>query len=241
MPDAEEIIAVLESEIAKADKPANRINYQQFFKEKLDQPIGLKTPVVRDISTRVFKQLKDQPKAEVLKLCDELLESGMRYGRFFAFEWAGKFKKDYLASDFRRFQGWLKNYVDNWGACDHLCGGPLGNLVLMYPELAFGVAKWRRSTNRWLRRASAVTLIVPVRNGILLDEVFNTADTLLTDDDDMVQKGYGWMLKEASNRFPTEVYRYVMKNKRNMPRTALRYAIEKLPESKKKRAMVKNW
>ena len=62
----------------------------------------------------------------------------------------------------------------------------------------------------------------------------------MTDSDDMVQKGYGWMLKVASNQFPNEVFRYVMKNKNEMPRTALRYAIEKLPSDKRKQAMKKD-
>jgi len=49
------------------------------------------------------------------------------------------------------------------------------------------------------------------------------------------------MLKEASNQFPNDVFEYVMKNKREMPRTALRYAIEKLPVDKRKKAMKKDW
>jgi len=85
-----------------------------------------------------------------------------------------------------------------------------------------------------------VSLIVPVRNRLLLKEVFRTADSMLVDKDEMVQKGYGWMLKEASNRFPDEVFGYVMKNKSRMPRTALRYAIEKLPVDKRRRAMQKD-
>ena len=72
---------------------------------------------------------------------------------------------------------------------------------------------------------------------MLLDEVFEVADILLLDGDDMVQKGYGWMLKEASNRYPDEVLDYVMKHKDIMPRTALRYAIEKMPQTKRKQAM----
>ena len=91
-----------------------------------------------------------------------------------------------------------------------------------------------------MRRAAAVSLIVPVRNHLLLHHVFLTADALLVDEDDMVQKGYGWMLKEASNVFPDEVFGYVMKNKGRMPRTALRYAIEKLPASRRKQAMKKD-
>jgi 3-methyladenine DNA glycosylase AlkD len=65
------------------------------------------------------------------------------------------------------------------------------------------------------------------------------ADILLHDQDDMVQKGYGWMLKEASRTHQKEVFEYVLKHKDNMPRTALRYAIEKMPAELKNEAMKK--
>jgi 3-methyladenine DNA glycosylase AlkD len=55
----------------------------------------------------------------------------------------------------------------------------------------------------------------------------------------MVQKGYGWMLKVASGIHQKEVFEYVMKNKDRMPRTTLRYAIEKMPKNLKAEAMKK--
>ena len=66
-------------------------------------------------------------------------------------------------------------------------------------------------------------------------------DLLLTDTDDMVQKGYGWLLKEASRKHQEEVFDYVMRNKKLMPRTALRYAIELMPKDLKAEAMKKDW
>ena len=60
---------------------------------------------------------------------------------------------------------------------------------------------------------------------------------LLLDGDDMVQKGYGWLLKEASRFHQKEVFDYVVKNKGRMPRTALRYAIELMPKALKIKAM----
>jgi 3-methyladenine DNA glycosylase AlkD len=181
--------------------------------------------------------VKNLPGKDILACCDELLASGERYMRFVAFEWAIRVKEQYTPQDVKRFESWLKKYVNNWGACDHLCGGPIGHLVLRFPDLADRIRPWARSRNRWLRRAAAVSLIVAVRRQMLLDEVFQTADILLVDSDDMVQKGYGWMLKEASNEFPDEVFDYVMRNKGKMPRTALRYAIEKLPANMRKQAM----
>jgi 3-methyladenine DNA glycosylase AlkD len=87
--------------------------------------------------------------------------------------------------------------------------------------------------------AAAVTLIIPARKELFLNDVFAIADILLLDSDDMVQKGYGWMLKAASESHQTEVFNYVLSKKAVMPRTALRYAIEKMPKELKAEAMKK--
>ena len=90
-----------------------------------------------------------------------------------------------------------------------------------------------------MRRASAVALIIPARKGKFLNEIIAIADILLLDKDDLVQKGYGWMLKASSEAHQKEVFEYVMKNKDKMSRTALRYAIEKMPKNLKTKAMAK--
>ena len=65
----------------------------------------------------------------------------------------------------------------------------------MYPEKMKYLKKWAKMPGRWMKRASAVSLIVPARKGIFLKEILSLLTYLLTDSDDMVQKGYGWMLK----------------------------------------------
>jgi len=82
-------------------------------------------------------------------------------------------------------------------------------------------------------------LIVPARKGLFLKDIFEIADILHSDPDDMVQKGYGWMLKAASQAHQEKVFNYVMSRKATMPRTSLRYAIEKMPAELKARAMAK--
>jgi 3-methyladenine DNA glycosylase AlkD len=133
----------------------------------------------------------------------------------------------------------LKKYVSNWAACDTFCGGPVGEFLVRFPEFLPRVRSWARSKNRWLRRASAVTLIPAVKQEKYVPEAYATAEILLLDEDDMVQKGYGWMLKELANERPREVFEFVMAHKDLMPRTALRYAIEKMPAAWKKRAMAR--
>lgn len=88
--------------------------------------------------------------------------------------------------------------------------------------------------------AAAVTLIVPARKGSFLKDVFESSDILMPDEDDLVRKGYGWLLKAASEAHQKEVFDYVMKNKKQMSRTALRYAIEKMPAEMKAEAMTKD-
>jgi 3-methyladenine DNA glycosylase AlkD len=107
----------------------------------------------------------------------------------------------------------------------------------MYPENLSQLKKFATSGNRWVRRAAAVSLIVPARRGKFLPDILQIADLLLLDKDDLVQKGYGWMLKAASQADQQSVFNYVMEKKAVMPRTALRYAIEKMPAALKSLAM----
>jgi 3-methyladenine DNA glycosylase AlkD len=192
---------------------------------------------VRKLSSEFFQKIKKKPKQQILQLCNLLLESGYSEQRTIAFDWAFRLRKLYEKSDFQLLSTWLMKHVHGWGACDDLCTHALGVFIYQFPEFIKKIREWTRSKNRWVRRASAVCLIYSVRRKEHLEQVLETADALLTDQDIMVQKGYGWMLKEASNHYPKEVFDYVMKNRREMPRTALRYAIEKLSPEHRKEAM----
>ena len=235
------MIERIRAELDTYRTPEHMINAQQFHKEKLKEPMVLKAGVVRSVSARYFKEIKGLPKAEVFALCEKLLKAGFHGAGAIAFDWAFRLNKQYTPKDFTRFERWLKQYVNHWGSCDHLCTGPLGVLVRQFPELRPRVARWAHSKNRWQRRAAAVTLIPSVKKDReALKAAFATADALIEDADDMVQKGYGWLLKVAGDSFPDEVFAYVLSRKATMPRTALRYAIEKYPQEKRRQAMARD-
>ncbi len=88
----------------------------------------------------------------------------------------------------------------------------VGSFIEKFPSYIANLKTWTASDNRWVRRAAAVTFILPGRKGNFLNDIFEISDRLLTDKDDLVQKGYGWMLKEASKSHQQEVFEYVMRN-----------------------------
>lgn len=200
---------------------------------------GVKMGIVSKIAKESLKEIKLLSKQEVFDLSEELWQSGYLEEAIVACAWAESLHNQYEPADFNVFEHWVYDYLTNWGDCDTLCNHTIGDFVMMYPEYIDELKKWAKSDKRFVKRAAAVTLIIPARKGMFLDDIFEIADILLFDKDDLVQKGYGWMLKAASEAYQQKVFNYVMLKKTVMPRTALRYAIEKMPANLKAEAMKK--
>ena len=232
------IIENIRKELINNADEKTRISGERYFKEPVKLH-GLKSAVTERIGKEYFVQIKGKPKEEIFGLCEELWQSGFLEEAGIACNLSYYIRKKYEPDDLSIFEKWVDNYVTNWAACDTLCNHSIGTLIEMYPEKIEELKKWAKSTGRWMKRASAVSLIVPARKGLFLEDIFEIADILLTDRDDMVQKGYGWMLKASSQAHQKEVFDYVIRNKAVMPRTSLRYAIEKMPEELKALAMSK--
>jgi 3-methyladenine DNA glycosylase AlkD len=232
------ILERIRSSLTAVSEESTRISGLRFFKEPV-KLYGVKTAVVSGLDRQYYTEVCLLPKEQLFYLCEELWKSGLMEESFIACQWSHKMHKAYEPSDFSIFEKWVGEYVTNWASCDTLCNHTVGTFLEKFPEFLPAVKGWAFSPNHWMRRAAAVSLIVPVRKGKFLPEVFEIAYSLLTDRDDLVQKGYGWMLKSASQAHTEEVFRFVMLNKNKMPRTALRYAIEKMPPELKGRAMAR--
>lgn len=234
----ENIIDQIRIELRKNADEKTRMSSQNFFKE-LVKAYGVKVPIVNNVSKEYYKPIKSKTKREIFDLCEVFWQSGYIEESFIACHWSYYIHKKYEPEDYRVFEKWINDYVNNWASCDTLCNHTIGEFIQMYPEYLTRLKDLAKSDNRWMRRASAVSLIIPARKGKFLKDILEIADILLLDKDDMVQKGYGWMLKVASQTNQQEVFDYVIKNKSVMPRTSLRYAIEKMPDDLKIQAMAK--
>lgn len=230
------IIEQVRKELADNVDEATKESGKRFFKEEV-KLYGVKTSIVSAISKQAFRSIKELYKKEIFNLCEQLWMSGIMEEAFIACNWSYAVHKQYTEDDFLLFEGWVNKYVSNWASCDTFCNHTVGTFLELYPPYIEKLKEWTQSQNRWVRRASAVSLIIPAKKGLFKEDIFEIADKLLLDADDLVQKGYGWMLKSLCTNYEDDVYRYVLSKRDIMPRTALRYAIEKMPKEKKQEAM----
>jgi len=236
-----DILVRIRTELKEIADAEYKLGIQRYFKEPI-KVYGVRTPTVRKIAAKYFMEIKDLEKDEILDLCEQLLK-GLNEESTIAFAWAYRLRDHFEVSDFDRFESWLKKSVDNWGKCDDFCTHTITYFVINFPELIPRIKNWAHSKNRWVKRAAAVSFITSKGRYMIWDktlpDVFEVAGILLLDQDDLVQKGYGWMLKAASVTHQKEVFDFVCRHKANMPRTALRYAIEHMPQEMRKVAMSK--
>jgi 3-methyladenine DNA glycosylase AlkD len=233
-----DIIARIRADLEKERDEAVQASARRFFKEAV-RLRGVKTPVVNRIARESFKLLRQRSKPEIFDLCEALWKSGYLEEAVIAANWSYALRKLYEPRDFEFFERWVHRYVSNWAACDTLCNHTVGAFLEKFPGHVPRLKTWARSGNLWVRRASAVSLIVPARRGLFLQEILDLADILLVDAEDLVRKGYGWMLKAAGEAHRQEVFAFVCARRETMPRTALRYAIEKMPPEMRAQAMTR--
>lgn len=232
------IVSNIKQELKKNTDEKTKNTGQNFFKEKI-KIHGIKTATVSKIASKYWQQIQNFKKIEIIKICEELFSSEYMEEAFVACYFSDKIQALYIQEDIKLFEKWILKYITNWATCDTLCNHTIGTFLINYPNTITHLLSWTKSNNRWLKRASAVSLIIPARKGFFSKEIFKIATNLINDPDDLVQKGYGWMLKAASQYNQNTVFKYICENKKIMPRTALRYAIEKMPINLKKVAMAK--
>jgi len=139
-------------------------------------------------------------------------------------------------TEFALFERWMDR-ITNWSQHDGLVHYLIGPLIAADPRRAPRIMKWVKSPNRWKRRAAAVGFIQPGRKGLCFAETKMVTASLLSDSDDMVQKGLGWLLREWAKADPNRTVPFLMTIRTTAPRLVLRTACETLPAAARKRVL----
>lgn len=208
------------------------------LEENVPEGKHIVTGDIRKLSSKLFRQIQDKRIENVFALCEELLEQRTWALGVIAYDFAYRVKKQYNDSTYDFFFHWLKDYVRGWGDCDDFCTHAFGELLRQKKSLFDNIIMWTENEDFWVRRASAVILIPAILNndydGMNPLEI---SDRLMNDENDLVLKGYGWMLKSLSKIEPHCVEEYLIANHRRMPRVAYRYALEKFDKETRNRLM----
>lgn len=138
--------------------------------------------------------------------------------------------------EFKLFETCLDR-ISSWADHDGLVHYLIAPMVAAKPERAKAVFRWAKSKNRWHRRAACVALIRGARAKMFFPDIVKLSNFLLTDHDDMVQKGLGWLLRETAKYDAERAVPYLMKIRERAPRLVLRTACETLPSAVKKKIL----
>lgn len=198
---------------------------------------NIAAPAIHKMSLDVYREIKNWPIADRDRFCTELFASGMHaQGALVCYVYR-RFGKQCGSREFRLFTRWLDRYVHNWGLTDGLSLWLLGASIKNDPSLIERLYAWTRSRNRWKRRAAAVTMVPSARKGLHTGEIFKIAESLLSDQDNMVQKGVGWLLKETYPRHRNETVAFLVPRRSATSRMVLRYAAGKMTAADRARIL----
>ncbi|MBM3727220.1 MAG: DNA alkylation repair protein [Acidobacteria bacterium] len=216
--------------------PDHAASMQRFFKGPVELR-GARADDLRQLGADLYRTVKAWPAAERNAFATALWESPFGEDGIVASYLLGRFGKRCGIAEFATCEGWITRYVQNWAQTDAVCTLPLAAAIAAAPELSARLTAWTASGNRWQRRSSAVALVKEVRAGRQAAQAIEIARRLLGDRDEMVQKGCGWLLKEACAKHRDLVVPFLETEGRLAPRLLLRYAAEKMTPADRKRVL----
>ncbi len=211
---------------------------QWFFKEEIKSH-GWYAADLRKLAARFRKVLLHDCGFDYLvQVANELFHSEVLEEKGMAVLLLQKSVRDFGKKEFKLFESWLSR-ICSWADHDALVSYIIGEMIAADPKLLPAVFRWAKSRDRWHRRAAAVALLRGNRRQMFFGEIVRVSEMLLSDNDDMVQKGLGWLLREAAKYNREKTVPYLMKIRDRAPRLVLRTACETLPQEVKAKILGK--
>ncbi len=234
---AAEVAAQIRRALKDGGSAEHAAGVQWFFKEEIKSH-GWYTANLRR-ATRGFRReiRKEYGFDFLLQVADELFSGAVLEEKVTAVFLLEKLDAEFGDGEFRMFESWLDR-ISSWADHDGLVHYLIAPMVAAKPARVRAVFRWAKSPDRWHRRAACVALIQGTRQKKFFREITKLSDALLDDEDDMVQKGLGWLLRETAKYDAKRTVPYLMKIRGRAPRLVLRSACETLPLPLKKQILV---
>jgi 3-methyladenine DNA glycosylase AlkD len=211
---------------------------QRFFKEEI-KSYGWRTADMRRAARWFRKEIGNQQGLEFLvDVADRLFSGSVLEEKIVAVFLLERLDRGFGDREFALFESWLDRII-SWSDHDALVHDLIAPLLIAKPAHVKNAVRWAKSPDRWHRRAACVALIRGSRARMFYPEITKLSDSLLADEDEMVQKGLGWLLRETAKFDPKRTIPYLMKIRHNAPRLVLRTACETLPTDTKRKILIR--
>ena len=220
--------------------PIRAAGAERYFKHTV-KTFGATSAQVRALAADLYKTIRKQwTVQDAVTFCDLLFPEPELESKAVGSLILCRFKKDFPESLFSRIEGWLAaDLLDNWASVDVFCTDGMPALLEKYPKLVGDIKRWCFHPNRWVKRAAAVSFIKLARKQEFLAAIYGISKSLFPVPDDLVQKANGWLLREAGKTDEKRLEKFLLRHGRAIPRTTVRYAIERFPERKRKQLLGK--
>ena len=235
-PTPAEIAAQIRQALKSRGSSEHAAGVQWFFKDEIKSH-GWYTADLRRAARRFRQQIRKEFGLDFLvNVADELFSGTVLEEKVAAVFLLEKLDSEFRDREFKLFESWLDR-ISSWADHDGLAHYLISPMVAAKPTRVKNVFLWSKSPNRWCRRAACVALIRGARAKMFFPDITKLSDSLLTDQDDMVQKGLGWLLRETAKFDAKRTVPYLMKIRKSAPRLVLRTACETLTPAAKKRIL----
>ena len=231
-----EVAAQIRRALKDGGSAEHAAGVQWFFKDEIKSH-GWYTADLRRAAIHFRRELKKERGLDFLvEVADHLFSGAVLEEKVAAVFLLEKLDAEFGDREFKLFESWLDR-ISSWADHDGLVHCLIAPMVASKPPRAKAVFRWAKSPHRWHRRAACVALIRGARAKMFFPEIKKLSNSLLVDDDDMVQKGLGWLLRETAKFDAKRTIPYLMKIRARAPRLVLRTACETLPAGVRKRIL----
>ena len=214
---------------------------QRFFKHEV-QSRGWYTGELRKMAVRFRRTIIVQNGVPfLLQVADQLFRGEILEEKILAVVMLQEIVGGFGKAEFKLFESWLDR-ISTWADHDALVHYLIGPMIAADAAYLSRPPRWARkkSPSPWHQRAACVSLIHSTRQHKNFADIQHITEMLLTSNDDMVQKGLGWLLREAAKANPTQTVDYLMTIRGRTPRSVLRTACETLPAATRARVLARN-
>jgi len=201
---------------------------QWFFKDEIKSHGWYTADLRRAVRGCRQEILREHDLAFLVRVADELFTGSVLEEKVAAVFLVENLDAQFGDREFKIFETWLGR-ISSWADHDALVHSLIAPMVAAKPARIKNVFRWAKSSKRWHRRAACVALIRGARAKMFFPEIVKLSNLLLDDQDDMVQKGLGWLLRETAKFDAKRTVPYLMRIRARAPRLVLRTACETLP------------